>query len=70
MCDHTLHVVLTQEPGHAIALEALHLQPLLDLELRLGEASGAALALPIIEAAARMVREMKTFAEAGVATEG
>jgi nicotinate-nucleotide--dimethylbenzimidazole phosphoribosyltransferase len=56
------------EPGHAIALAALGLEPLLDLELRLGEASGAALALPLIEAAARMVREMKTFAEAGVAT--
>ena len=60
----------SQEPGHAIALDALHLEPLLDLDLRLGEGSGAALALPLIEAAARMVREMKTFAEAGVATEG
>lgn len=60
----------SQEPGHAIALNALKLEPLLDLDLRLGEASGAALVLPIVEAAARMVREMKTFAEAGVATEG
>ena len=68
--DYFIAAHRSQEPGHAIALEALHLQPLLDLELRLGEASGAALALPIIEAAARMVREMKTFAEAGVATEG
>lgn len=58
----------SQEPGHAVALKALGLQPLMDLELRLGEASGAALALPFIESAARMVREMKTFAEAGVAT--
>lgn len=58
----------SQEPGHALALEALGLDPLFDLELRLGEASGAALALPMIEAAARMMREMKTFAEAGVAT--
>jgi len=58
----------SQEPGHAIALEALGLVPLFDLELRLGEASGAALALPFIESAARMVREMKTFAEAGVST--
>jgi nicotinate-nucleotide--dimethylbenzimidazole phosphoribosyltransferase len=58
----------SREPGHALALEALGLQPLFDLELRLGEASGAALALPFIESAARMVREMKTFAEAGVAT--
>ena len=58
----------SQEPGHALALQALGLRPLFDLELRLGEASGAALALPFIESAARMIREMKTFAEAGVAT--
>jgi nicotinate-nucleotide--dimethylbenzimidazole phosphoribosyltransferase len=58
----------SQEAGHALALEALGLRPLFDLELRLGEASGAALALPFLESAARMVREMKTFAEAGVAT--
>jgi nicotinate-nucleotide--dimethylbenzimidazole phosphoribosyltransferase len=57
----------SQEPGHGIALRALGLEPLLDLRLRLGEGSGAALALPLVEAAARMVREMKTFAEAGVA---
>jgi nicotinate-nucleotide--dimethylbenzimidazole phosphoribosyltransferase len=58
----------SQEKGHAFALAQLGLQPLLDLELRLGEARGAALALPLVEAAARMFREMKTFAEAGVAT--
>jgi nicotinate-nucleotide--dimethylbenzimidazole phosphoribosyltransferase len=58
----------SREPGHAVALRALQLVPLLDLDLRLGEGSGAALALPLCEAAARMVREMKTFAEAGVAT--
>jgi len=57
----------SQEPGHAIALEALGLRPLLDLELRLGEGSGAALALPLVEAASRMIAEMKTFAQAGVA---
>lgn len=58
----------SRELGHAIALRELGLVPLLDLDLRLGEASGAALALPLCEAASRMVREMKTFAEAGVAT--
>ena len=57
------------EPAHAIALEALGLQPLFDLQLRLGEGSGAALALPFVEAASRMIAEMKTFSEAGVATE-
>jgi nicotinate-nucleotide--dimethylbenzimidazole phosphoribosyltransferase len=55
------------EPGHRIALEALGLVPLLDLDLRLGEGSGAALALPLVEAASRMVCEMLTFEEAGVA---
>lgn len=58
----------SRELGHAIALRDLGLVPLMDLDLRLGEASGAALAFPLIEAAARMIGEMKTFAEAGVAT--
>jgi nicotinate-nucleotide--dimethylbenzimidazole phosphoribosyltransferase len=65
--DYCIAAHRSQEPGHAIALEALGLQPLLDLRLRLGEGSGAALALPLIEAATRMIREMRTFAEAGVA---
>ncbi len=54
------------EPGHRVALEHLGLQPLLALDMRLGEGSGAALALPIIQGAARTMREMATFAEAGV----
>jgi nicotinate-nucleotide--dimethylbenzimidazole phosphoribosyltransferase len=56
----------SQEPGHRVALAALRLEPLLDLNLRLGEGSGAALALPLVEAASRMLAEMQTFAEAGV----
>lgn len=59
---------LSVEPGHRAALAHLHMEPLFDLQLRLGEATGAALALPIIEAATRMVCEMRTFAELGVAT--
>jgi nicotinate-nucleotide--dimethylbenzimidazole phosphoribosyltransferase len=66
--DYCIAAHRSRERGHRIALEALGLDPLLDLDLALGEASGAALALPLIEAAARMVREMKTFAEAGVST--
>jgi nicotinate-nucleotide--dimethylbenzimidazole phosphoribosyltransferase len=54
------------EPAHALVLDELGLEPLLDLRLRLGEASGAALALPLIEQAGRLHREMATFAEAGV----
>ena len=55
------------EPGHELLLAELGLEPLLDLRLRLGEASGALLALPLIEAAGTLYREMGTFAEAGVA---
>ena len=54
------------EPAHALVLSELGLEPLLDLRLRLGEASGAALALPLIEQAGRLHREMATFGEAGV----
>ena len=56
----------SSEPGHRIALEHLGLQPLLDLGMRLGEGSGAALALPIILGAARVMREMATFEQAGI----
>ena len=54
------------EPGAAAALGHLGLEPLLDLGLRLGEGSGACLALPAVEAAARILREMATFDTAGV----
>jgi nicotinate-nucleotide--dimethylbenzimidazole phosphoribosyltransferase len=54
------------EPGHAIALDALGLDPLLELDLRLGEGSGAALAIPIVRAAARILGGMATFDEAAV----
>jgi nicotinate-nucleotide--dimethylbenzimidazole phosphoribosyltransferase len=55
------------EPGHDLVLAELGLEPLLDLRLRLGEASGALLALPLIEAAGALHREMGTFEESGVA---
>ena len=55
------------EPGHALALEALEISPLIDLELRLGEGSGAALALPLVGASVRALREVATFDDAGVA---
>jgi nicotinate-nucleotide--dimethylbenzimidazole phosphoribosyltransferase len=54
------------EPAHGDVLAELGLEPLLDLRLRLGEGSGAALALPLIEQAGRLHREMATFEEAGV----
>jgi nicotinate-nucleotide--dimethylbenzimidazole phosphoribosyltransferase len=48
----------------------LGLEPVLDLELRLGEGTGGALALPVLEATCRLLDEMATFEEAGVATAG
>ncbi len=60
---------LSTEPGARRALDALGLRPLLDLGLRLGEGSGAALALPVVGAAARVLREVATFDSAGVSGE-
>ena len=54
------------EPGHQAALAYLGLEPLIDLGLRLGEGTGGALAMHIVEAAVRTLNEMATFAEAGV----
>ncbi len=54
------------ERGHQAALDWLALEPLLDLDLRLGEGTGALLALPVVEAAMRTLQEMATFDEAGV----
>jgi nicotinate-nucleotide--dimethylbenzimidazole phosphoribosyltransferase len=54
------------EPGHRVALESMDLKPVLELGLRLGEGSGAALALPILAAAADILRDMATFESAGV----
>ncbi|WP_448383545.1 nicotinate-nucleotide--dimethylbenzimidazole phosphoribosyltransferase [Desulfosoma sp.] len=60
----------SQEVGHGTMMELLGLPPLLDLSMRLGEGTGAALAMPLVEAAARVLRDIKTFAEAGVTDTG
>ena len=57
----------SQEPGHARMLAALQAQPLLNLGLRLGEGSGAALAWPLLVSACAILRDMASFAQAGVA---
>jgi nicotinate-nucleotide--dimethylbenzimidazole phosphoribosyltransferase len=58
------------EPGHALVLAELGLRPLLDLGLRLGEGSGAALALPLVQAALSLLAGMATFEEANVTDAG
>lgn len=61
---------LSPEPGHLLALDALGLEPLLDLGLRLGEGSGATLALPLLDASLAILAEMATFESAGVTDAG
>ena len=63
--DHLFAGHLSREPGHRHQLEALGLRPLLDLDLALGEGTGAVLAMPLLRAAARILH-MATFQEAGV----
>ncbi len=57
---------LSREPAHRIMLEHLGLRPILELEMRLGEGTGAALAMGVLGGAARVMSEVLTFAEAGV----
>jgi nicotinate-nucleotide--dimethylbenzimidazole phosphoribosyltransferase len=64
--DHCIHGHVSAEPGHRRVLDAIGARPLLDLDLRLGEASGAALAYPLVLAAERMLNRMATFEQAGV----
>ena len=61
---------LSGEPGHRLILDLLGLQPALYLGMRLGEGTGAALAMQLLEAACRLLAEMATFQEAGVSTKG
>ncbi len=70
LCPHVSGYIvashLSVEPGHRTALGHMGLRPLLDLGMRLGEGTGAVLAMGLIEAAAACLSEMATFAEAGV----
>jgi nicotinate-nucleotide--dimethylbenzimidazole phosphoribosyltransferase len=68
--DSMIAAHLSPEPGHRLALDALGLEPLLDLGLRLGEGSGAALALPLLDASLAILAEMATFESAGVTDAG
>jgi nicotinate-nucleotide--dimethylbenzimidazole phosphoribosyltransferase len=61
---------LSPEPGHRLVLDALGLEPILELGLRLGEGSGAALVLPLLDASLALLADMATFAAAGVTDAG
>jgi nicotinate-nucleotide--dimethylbenzimidazole phosphoribosyltransferase len=65
--DYLIAAHRSVEPGHQIALDSLGLKPLLNLQMRLGEGTGAALGLGLLEAGLKIYKEMATFAEAGVA---
>jgi nicotinate-nucleotide--dimethylbenzimidazole phosphoribosyltransferase len=58
---------LSAERGHRVVLEYLGLKPLLALDMRLGEGTGAALGISLVEVACKILNQMATFAEAGVA---
>jgi nicotinate-nucleotide--dimethylbenzimidazole phosphoribosyltransferase len=64
--DYALAGHVSHEAGHALALAHLGLRPLLGLDLRLGEGTGALLALPLVTSAARALRDVATFDSAGV----
>jgi nicotinate-nucleotide--dimethylbenzimidazole phosphoribosyltransferase len=56
------------EPAHGLALEKLDLEPIVDLSMRLGEGTGAAVALPVVRAAVAALTSMATFDEARVSS--
>jgi len=64
--DYVFAAHASVEIGHALMLQRIGAEPLLDLKLRLGEGTGAALAMSLLEAGVRVLNEMATFAEAGV----
>lgn len=66
--DYMFAAHMSQEVGHKAMLEKMGLRPILDLDLRLGEGTGAALAMFVIEAGIKIYKEMATFGEAGVST--
>jgi nicotinate-nucleotide--dimethylbenzimidazole phosphoribosyltransferase len=68
--DRMVAAHLSPEPGHRLVLSALGLEPLLDLGLRLGEGSGAVLALPLLDASLAILADMATFESAGVSDAG
>jgi len=66
--DYVVYSHRSAERGHRRMLEALNARPLFDLDMRLGEGTGAAIGISVVEAAVRLYREMATFESAGVST--
>jgi len=64
--DYLIAAHLSAEQGHKAALEHMKLTPLLDLDMRLGEGTGAALGMFLVDGAARLLSEMTTFSQAGI----
>ncbi len=67
--EYILAAHLSEEKMHSVMLDKLNLKPILNFSMRLGEGTGAALAIPIVEASARILCEMATFSDAAVSTE-
>ncbi len=68
--DYIVFSHLSQERGHRVILQALKARPVLDLDMRLGEGTGAALAMSIVEASVKIYNQMATFSGAGVSQKG
>jgi nicotinate-nucleotide--dimethylbenzimidazole phosphoribosyltransferase len=68
--DYVVYSHRSAERGHRRMLEVLNARPLFDLDMRLGEGTGAAIGISLVEAAVRLYREMATFESAGVSTDG
>ncbi len=66
LCNYLFAAHLSVEVGHRLILQHLGLTPLLDLQMRLGEGTGAALGISLVEAAVRVLGEMATFNQAGI----
>jgi len=64
--DYMIASHVSVEPGHKVILDELGLKPMLHMDMRLGEGTGAALAMGLVDAATKIIKEMATFAEAGV----